>query len=199
MDLVLASGNAGKLREMRALCQPLGIEVRPAHELGFTAEVPETGDTFLENALIKAKAVSRALGMPVLADDSGLTVTALGGAPGVFSARYAGPQADDQANWEKLLSEMQGFEPAERGAAFVCVLACRRPDGGVLSAEGRLEGGIATHPAGDNGFGYDPVFVPSGYDRTVAQLSPQEKNAISHRAQALASLMTRLKSFLSGE
>ena len=198
MELVLASANPGKLREIRALCQPLGIEVATAAELGFTDEVPETGETFEDNARLKAVAVSRFLSRPVLADDSGLVVEALGGAPGVHSARYAGADADDMAKTAKLLAELEGVPADLRQAAFVCVMICRRPDGAELKASGRLEGSIALQPAGHNGFGYDPVFWLEEMGKTVAQLTASEKNAISHRGQALASLATGLKEFLAG-
>jgi len=198
VELVLASGNPGKLREIRALCRPLGIKVRTARELGFSDEVAETGDTFEENARLKAAAVCQALGRPALADDSGLAVAALGGAPGVHSARFAGPQADDAANTAKLLAALKGVPLERRAAAFVCVMVCRRPGGAELVARGRLEGRIALQPAGYNGFGYDPVFELPGRGVTVAQLRAEEKNAISHRGQALASLAAGLKEFLAG-
>jgi XTP/dITP diphosphohydrolase len=198
MEIALASANQGKRREIEALLAPLGLSVRTAAELGFTEDVPETGDTFAENALLKARAVAQALGRPALADDSGLAVEALGGAPGVLSARYAGPGATDQERNAKLLQEMEGIPPERRGAAFVCVMACVRPDGAELTSEGRLAGRIALAPAGDNGFGYDPVFELPGRGLTVAMLSAEEKNAISHRGRALAALAPRIKDFLMG-
>lgn len=198
MEIALASANQGKRREIEALLAPMGISVRTAAELGFTEDVPETGDTFAANALIKALAVARALGRPALADDSGLAVEALGGAPGVLSARYAGPGATDAERNAKLLAELKGVPPERRGAAFVCVMACARPDGATLTAEGRLEGRIALAPAGDNGFGYDPVFELPGRGVTVAMLNAAEKNAISHRGRALAALAPRIRDFLKG-
>ena len=199
MQLVLASGNKGKLAEIKALCAPLGIEVVTAASLGFTEEVAETGDTFEDNARLKAVAVSQALGRPALADDSGLVVEALDGAPGVHSARYAGEHADDAANNAKLLAELAEVPKERRGAAFVCVMLCRRPDGAELMARGRLEGRIALAPAGEGGFGYDPVFELPQRGITVAQLGPGEKNAISHRGQALGELAQGVKEFLLGE
>ncbi len=199
MELVLASGNPGKRAEIAALCAPLGIEVVTAAELGFTEEVAETGESFEDNARLKAVAVSSALGRPALADDSGLVVAALEGAPGVHSARYAGPEANDAANNAKLLAAMQGVPPEQRGAAFVCVMLCRRPDGAELIASGRLEGRIALAPAGSAGFGYDPVFELPARGLTVAQLEPGQKNAISHRGQALRELAAGIKEFLQGE
>lgn len=199
MELVLASANPGKLREIKAMCEPLGIKVASAAELGFTDEVAETGETFEDNARLKAVAVGRALGRPVLADDSGLVVKALGGVPGVHSARYAGPDADDAAKTAKLLGELKDVPAEMRQAAFVCVMICRRPDGAELKASGRLEGSIAFQPAGHNGFGYDPVFWLEERDKTVAQLTAEAKNAISHRGRALASLAGGLKEFLAIE
>lgn len=196
--LVLATANKGKLTEIKALLEPLGIEVASAAKMGFTEDVPETGATFRENAEIKARAVCQALGLPALADDSGLEVDALDGRPGVLSARYAGPGADDNAKWQKLLREMQGVPPDKRGAAFVCVMACCRPDGGIIFAEGRLQGSIALEPAGDGGFGYDPVFWLADRNLTVAQISKQEKNAISHRGRAIQHLLADLPGFIKG-
>ena len=198
MELVLATGNQGKLAEIKAMCAPWGIQVVTAASLGFTEDVPETGETFEDNARLKAVAVSQALGRPALADDSGLVVEALGGAPGVHSARYAGEHGDDAANSAKLLTEMIGVPPVKRAAAFVCVMLCRRPDGAELVARGRLEGRIAPAPAGHNGFGYDPVFLLPERGQTVAQLSAADKNAISHRGQALAKLAQELRGFLGG-
>lgn len=196
MELVLASGNPGKLREIRAIMEPLGVVVLPAAELGFDQEVAETGDTFEANALLKARAVCAALGRPALADDSGLAVEALGGAPGVYSARYAGEKADDASNNQKLLEALARVPIERRQAAFVCVMACVRPDGAELTTEGRLTGVIAERPAGEGGFGYDPLFLIPGDGRTVAQLSAGEKNAISHRGRALARLAKLLPEFL---
>lgn len=198
MELVLASNNRGKLAEIKAMCAPWGIEVVTAASLGFTEDVAETGDTFEDNARLKAVAVSQALNRPALADDSGLVVEALNGAPGVHSARYAGEHGDDAANSAKLLTEMIGVPPQQRAAAFVCVMLCRRPDGAELVAQGRLEGRIAPAPAGHNGFGYDPVFWLPERGQTVAQLSAADKNAISHRGQALAKLAQELRGFLGG-
>jgi XTP/dITP diphosphohydrolase len=198
MELVLATNNQGKLAEIKAICAPWGIEVVTAASLGFTQEVAETGDTFEDNARLKAVAVCQALNRPALADDSGLVVEALGGAPGVHSARYAGEHGDDAANSAKLLSEMMGVPPDKRAAAFVCVMLCRRPDGAELVARGLLEGRIAPAPAGHNGFGYDPVFLLPQSGQTVAQLSAADKNAISHRGRALAKLARELRGFLGG-
>jgi XTP/dITP diphosphohydrolase len=194
--LVLASTNPGKRREIAALLEPLGIGVVTARELGFGQEIAETGDSFQANAELKARAVATALGQPALADDSGLTVEALHGAPGVYSARYAGPQADDAANNAKLLVEMAGLPPERRGAAFVCVMVCCRPDGQLLVTQGRLEGRIAFKPDGQGGFGYDPVFELPEKGLTVARLSTGEKNALSHRGQALRAMVAGIEEFL---
>ena len=198
MQLVLASNNKGKLKEIKALAGPFGIDVRTAAELGFTEDVEETGDTFEANARLKAVAVAKALGRPALADDSGLMVEALGGAPGVHSARYAG-EHDDAANNRKLMAELAGLAPEKRKAAFVCVMICRKPDGGEIMAQGRLEGVIASRPAGENGFGYDPVFFIPEKGLTAAQISREDKNAISHRGNALRALMEKLPEFLGKE
>ena len=197
MELVLASNNAGKRREIAALLEPLGIVVRTAAELGFAEEIEETGDTFLANAQLKACGVAAALGRPTLADDSGLAVMALDGAPGVYSARYAGPECDDAANNAKLLAALAGLPPARRQAAFVCVMVCCLPDGRLLSSQGRLEGVIRQTPQGHNGFGYDPLFELPGRGLTTAQLSTEEKNAISHRGQALRQMVAQIAGFLA--
>ncbi len=196
MELALATNNQGKRREIEALLAPWGVPVRLARELGFDQEVPETGSSFRQNAAYKARAVARALKRPALADDSGLVVDALHGRPGVHSARYAGPAADDQANIAKLLDELDSLPPEQRGAAFVCVMVCALPSGETISSQGRLVGRIALAPAGDRGFGYDPVFELPRRGLTVAQISAAEKNRISHRARALEALLPRLKDFL---
>ncbi len=196
MQLVLASSNQGKLREIKAMLEPAGIKVKSAAEMGFTREIPETGDTFEANAKLKAQTVCQALGRPALADDSGLAVDALGGRPGVFSARYAGEGASDAQRSAKLLGELQGVAGPERGAAFVCVMVCCRPDGRFLVSRGELHGRIADAPAGHNGFGYDPVFYLPERGLTVAQISAEEKNAISHRGRALRDIAAQLPDFL---
>lgn len=197
MELVLASNNPGKLKEIRAILAPMDIQVVSAAELGFTEEVEETGQTFAENALLKARTVSAALDRPALADDSGLTVDALDGAPGVYSARYAGPNASDKDNYTKLLEVMAQVPTESRNAAFMCVMACVRPHGAEITSQGRFAGVIAPAPVGQGGFGYDPVFLIPGDGRTVAQLEPGEKNAISHRARALEELVKLLPGFLT--
>lgn len=191
--IVLASGNAGKLRELEALLAPLGFEVVPQGALGI-APAEESGTSFEANARIKALHAARLAGLGALADDSGLEVDALGGRPGVYSARYAGEQASDEDNLRKLLRELAGVPPGERTARYRCVIALlRRSASEPVIAEGSWEGRIATAPRGSGGFGYDPVFVPQGSRRTAAELSPAEKNAQSHRARALLCLQRTLQ------
>ena len=197
MELVLASNNAGKRREIAALLEPLGIRVRTAAELGFLEDIEETGETFAANARLKACAVAAALGLPTLADDSGLAVEALDGRPGVYSARYAGTPHDDAANNAKLLAELAGVPPERRGAAFVCAMVCCLPDGRVLTTQGRLAGRIGLAPRGANGFGYDPLFELPERGQTTAQLSTAEKNDISHRGQALRAMVDKIRDFLA--
>ncbi len=191
-SLVLATGNAGKQRELAALLQGRGLQLLRQTELGVTS-VEETGTTFEANALLKARHAAAATGLPALADDSGLEVDALGGAPGVYSARYAGEHAGDAANTALLLQRLQGVELAARTARFRCVIVLVRDanDAAPLIASGCWEGHIALAPAGDGGFGYDPVFVPQGGAVTISQLDEVAKNQASHRGQALQSLLAR--------
>ncbi len=184
--IIIASNNAGKLREFRAILEPFGLEVVSQREAGFCQDVEETGTTFAENAAIKAKAVYAAMHCPVIADDSGLMVDALDGAPGVYSHRFAGEGATDADRNAKLLHELDSIPAEKRTARFVCSLCCAFPNGDVLTAEGTCEGTILSAPRGENGFGYDPVFHPDGFDRSMAELTMEEKNAISHRGKALA-------------
>ena len=192
--LVLASHNAGKLAEMESLLKPCGIKVQSARGLGFNEQVEENGASFLENAALKAQAIAQALNLPALADDSGLCVAALQGAPGVFSARYAGENASDEQNNLKLLQAMQGQK--QRDAYFACAMVCALPFGSQLHASGRLLGRIALTMRGHNGFGYDPLFEIPGTNKTLAQFDQAYKNKISHRARALAGLLKDLPRFL---
>ncbi|QHE53173.1 XTP/dITP diphosphatase [Pontibacillus sp. HMF3514] len=186
-QIVIASGNEGKIREFRQLFSKYGIETIAMNDLDETLpDVEETGETFEENARLKAETISDIIQVPVLADDSGLEVDALNKRPGVYSARYAGEQKDDQANLQKVLNELEGKE--DREARFVCVLALARPGKETVYKRGTCEGQIGAEPQGENGFGYDPVFYPKGFDRTMAQLSSDEKNSISHRSNALKQL-----------
>ena len=193
MEVVLASSNPGKLAELRARLEPAGLRVVPQDAFG--VEPPEeTGLTFVENALIKARAACAATGLPALADDSGIVVDALEGAPGVRSARYAGPGASDGDNVARLLEALRGVAPAERGAAFVCAIVWLRHarDPCPIVCEGVWEGRVLDAPRGDGGFGYDPVFFVDALGRSAAELSFAEKNAVSHRGQALVQLLERL-------
>ena len=184
MRLVLASDNTHKLAEFKELFRTLDVELISKAESGAAGEVEETGITFAENAFIKAEAVMRATGLPAIADDSGLCVDALGGDPGVHSARYTGRHEDsDEDRWRLLLKNLE--DRPDRSARFVCSLCCVFPNGDVLRAEGKCEGSILYAPRGSNGFGYDPVFRPEGFDGSMAELTMEEKNAISHRGKAL--------------
>ncbi|HEV7633536.1 MAG TPA: RdgB/HAM1 family non-canonical purine NTP pyrophosphatase [Steroidobacteraceae bacterium] len=194
MRVVLATANAGKLRELKALLAPRGLTLLSQAELGVTSAA-ETGTTFEENALLKARHAAYGSGLPALADDSGLEVDALGGRPGVHSARYAGEAATDAANCALLLRELLGFADADRGARYRCVIAMVRSAGdpSPLLAAGAWDGRIAQQPAGHGGFGYDPLFIPSGRLETVAQMPDAAKNAVSHRALALQQLLAQLR------
>ena len=194
MKLVLASKNKKKLVEMNDILSHLGIEVCSEAEAGVDVEVEETGTTFEENSLLKAKAVMEASGLPAIADDSGLCVDALGGAPGVYSARYGGPGLDDVGRYQLLLENMKGQMP--RTARFVSVITCCFPNGDVLSARGECEGTIAFAPMGEGGFGYDPVFFVPELKKTFSQLTPDEKKAISHRGKALKAFQGKLEEYL---
>ncbi len=193
MALLLASNNGGKLREVRALLADLRV-VSPA-DLGIELDVEETGQTFAANAEIKARAYAAASGYIALADDSGLEVDALGGTPGVRSARYGAPDLDDEGRYLHLLSELQSYpEPSQRIARFRCAISAISPDGRQCRAEGTCEGLIAQSPTGSNGFGYDPVFFVPNHNATMAQLDAATKNSLSHRGQALAAVIPLLKS-----
>ena len=193
MALLLASNNAGKLREVRALLADLRV-VSPA-DLGIDLDVEETGQTFAANAELKARAYAAASGYIALADDSGLEVDALGGTPGVRSARYGAPDLDDEGRYLHLLSELQSYpEPSQRIARFRCAISAISPDGRQCRAEGTCEGLIAQSPTGSNGFGYDPVFFVPNHNATMAQLDAATKNSFSHRGQALAAVIPLLKS-----
>ena len=182
--LILASNNAHKLREFRELLRTMDVELLSKKESGALGEIEETGVTFDENAYIKAETVMRATGLPAIADDSGLCVDALGGEPGVRSARYTGRHEDSDADRYRLVLKKLGDRP-DRSARFVCSLCCVFPNGDVLRARGTCEGTILFAPRGENGFGYDPVFMPEGFDRSMAELTMEEKNAVSHRGRAL--------------
>ncbi len=190
--LVLATKNRDKIREMSEILAPLGIPLLTLGDFEEWQDVPEEGDTFRANALAKARAVAVFTGHRAVADDSGLQVDALGGDPGIHSARYAGPSGDYEANNRKLLAALVGVPPEKRSARFVCWAALVRPEGEERVVEGIVEGTILEEPRGSNGFGYDPVFVPEGESRTMAELSEAEKNSISHRTRALRQLIPYL-------
>lgn len=193
MRLVLASGNAGKLKELDTLLGDLDIELVAQSDLGVD-DIDETGQTFVENALLKARHAARITGLPALADDSGLCVDALGGAPGLYSARYADRHGDHAANNAKLLHALDGEPASRRGAFFICVLAMLRAadDPAPLIAEGRWHGRVLDAPRGDHGFGYDPLFLPDGQMLGAAELDAEIKNRLSHRGQALAKLCEQM-------
>ncbi len=195
-EIVLATGNAGKQRELDALLADLPLTLRLQSEFGVSS-AEETGLTFVENAILKARHAARETGLPALADDSGLEVDALGGKPGVHSARYAGPGASDADNVDKLLEALADVEAPARGAAFRCVVVLLRhaDDPAPIICAGHWPGRIATARAGEGGFGYDPVFFVPDHDATAAELPAATKNAISHRAQALAQLRPALEAW----
>jgi len=191
MKYVLATDNPGKILEMREILSSLGIEITTRKELGVDVQIEETGSTFLENAMLKADAICRITGFPAIADDSGLIVDALDGAPGVYSSSYGGEELDDSGRCGYLLDNMRDI--GQRSARFVCTIVCRFPDGRVISAEGECRGNIISAPRGCNGFGYDPVFLLEGSDMTMAELTSEQKNALSHRGKALRSFALLLK------
>jgi XTP/dITP diphosphohydrolase len=193
--LVIATRNKGKIEEFKSLFSGFPISMKSLNDFGPIPEPVEDGRTFEDNAYKKAHFTARVLGFPALADDSGLTVAALGGAPGVFSARYAGEGAGDEANIRKLLKAMEGVR--DRKAAFECVVSIAVPRGPALTYEGRCEGEIATDPGGQNGFGYDPVFFYPPLGKTFAELSREEKNLVSHRGKAVAKLLAEFDKVLT--
>lgn len=182
-ELIFASHNKGKISEIKNLLSPLGIKVLSGEDLNLP-EVEETGTTFEENAYIKALAAAREKNIPCIADDSGLCVDAMGGRPGVYSARYA-PNRDFDKGIEKLLNELAETNSNNRSAHFSCVIVLAYPDGAYKSFEGRVDGRIATQKSGEMGFGYDPIFIPTGFNRSFAEFDREEKNKISHRGRAL--------------
>lgn len=194
MKVALASNNPNKLREMKAILAPLGWEILSMRELGIHVEPEENGLTFEENSAIKAKAVMEACGLPAIADDSGIAVDALDGAPGVFSARYGGDACeDDQARNRLLIKNMEQVPDGQRTGRFVSVITMAMPDGSMISARGELEGQILREEVGDGGFGYDPLFYIPGEKCTMAELSPKRKNEISHRAVALDKFVQKIQ------
>jgi XTP/dITP diphosphohydrolase len=199
--LLLASANQGKLRELRTILDGPPVELVGLAEagLGEPPEVEETGDTFLANALIKARAYAAWSGLAAVADDSGLEVDVLGGAPGVRSARYAGQGAGDRANLDKLLAELSGVPPERRAARFRCAAVLHDPERGTWHAEAAWEGRVLEAPRGTGGFGYDPVFLPDGWDRTSAEVDQATKDAASHRGKAFRALRPAIEQWAKGQ
>ncbi len=194
MKFVLATQNPKKKEEMISILGGLGVDIVTEEELGVHVEVEETGSTFGENAALKAKAVMEATGLPAIGDDSGLCVDALKGAPGVYSARYGGPDLDDAGRCQLLLDMLHGL--TDRRAHFETYIVCAFPNGDWFAAKGECHGTIAFAPMGDNGFGYDPVFFITEEQKTFAQMSAEEKAAISHRGNALRSFRTKLEKYM---
>ncbi|MET9510428.1 RdgB/HAM1 family non-canonical purine NTP pyrophosphatase [Streptomyces flavidovirens] len=196
--LILATRNAGKITELHAILADAGLhhDLVGADAYPEIPDVKETGVTFAENALLKAHAMARATGLPAVADDSGLAVDVLGGAPGIFSARWSGTHGDDTANLNLLLAQLADIDAPHRTAHFACAAALALPDGTEHVVEGRLQGTLRHTPAGTNGFGYDPILQPDGYAVTCAELTPAEKNAISHRGKAFRALVPVVRELL---
>ena len=194
MKFVLATHNPKKLKEMSEILSSLGVEVVSPKELGIDLEVEETGTTFGENAMLKAKAICEAANLPAIADDSGLCVEALNGGPGVYSARYGGEGLDDKGRYQLLLNSMRG--QTTRAAYFASAIACAFPNGDTIEAEGQVDGTIAFAPMGEGGFGYDPVFFYPPMKKTFGQMTAEEKHAISHRGKALEVFVEKLATYL---
>ena len=193
MRIILATHNKGKIREFREAFAELGWEAVPISEIADLPDPEETGTTFEENALQKARAYAAAVGEPVLSDDSGIIADALGDRPGIYSARYAGTHGDDEANNQKLIRDLAPYTGDERKGRYVCAVALVWPDGRAVTAEGACEGIIRDFYAGTGGFGYDPLFFLPQFGKTMAEISLEEKNSISHRGRALRALIAKLK------
>lgn len=194
--VVLATRNPGKVAELRRILSAYDVELRGLDDFPDLPEVAETGETFADNALLKARAASEATGLVAVADDSGLAVDALNQMPGVLSARWSGRHGDDAANLELVLGQVADVPDERRGAAFVCAAAAVAPDGRQVVVEAQVEGHLLREPRGSNGFGYDPIFVPTGEDRTTAEMDAADKDAISHRGKAFRALAPRLAELL---
>ncbi|BAM47116.1 XTP/dITP diphosphatase [Amphibacillus xylanus] len=192
--ILIATKNKGKVDDFRAIFDQDRVEIISLLDLDSSIEdIEETGETFSENAILKAEGIAEQMNLPVLADDSGLSIDYLDGRPGVYSARYAGSDKDDQRNIEKVLSELEGVPLEKRGASFICALAFAVPGKETIVKYGKCSGVIVEEPIGENGFGYDPIFMPDGYNLTMAQLSPEEKGRISHRGKALKEMAAWLE------
>lgn len=198
--IILATRNPDKLAELRRILAAAGVsaDVADLEDVSGMPEVAETGRTFAENALLKARAVVAFTGLPAVADDSGLCVDALNGMPGVLSARWSGGHGDDEANLRLVLGQLADVPASERGAHFACAAALVLPSGAEHIAEGAVHGWLADSPRGSNGFGYDPIFVPEGFSRTTAEMSAREKDRISHRGRALRALAPVIAALLGG-
>lgn len=199
--LLLATRNKGKIEEFRRILEEIApgeIELVGLDQFPDLPDVEETGSTFEENALLKARQMSAATGLPAIADDSGLCVDALGGDPGIFSARWSGVHGDDEANLLKVLEQMKDVKGDDRSAYFICVAALALVDGRSHCEEGRFLGRLLDHPVGENGFGYDPIFSPHGYTISSAQMSAEEKDAISHRGKALRAIAPHVRKMVAG-
>ena len=202
MKIIFATGNEGKLKEVRQILSDFGLPVLSMKEAGVTAEADESGTTFEENARIKAEAVAKALSgedVIVLADDSGLEVDALNKEPGVWSSRYMGEDTSYEVKNRTIIDRLEGVEPEKRTARFVCVIAAVLPDGRTLTRRATIEGKIGYEARGENGFGYDPIFYLPDFSRTTAELSPAEKNVISHRGKALQAIKEALREEIPGD
>jgi len=191
--VIIATNNKGKVKDFQSLFTPMGVEVTSLHDFPEIEEVEETGTTFEENAILKAEHLANELNIPVIADDSGLMVDALEGRPGVYSARYAGLHKNDEDNLQKVLKELEGISTEKRTARFYCALALAIPGKETLTVHGTVEGLIATEKQGTNGFGYDPIFFLPELNRTMAQLTAEEKGSLSHRGNAIKELMKVIK------
>ncbi len=199
--LLLATRNKGKIEEFHRILETIApgeIDLVGLDQFPDTSDVEETGKTFQENALLKARQMSEATGLPAIADDSGLCVDALGGDPGIFSARWAGRHGDDEANLNKVLEQLRDVKGSERSAYFICVAALVLPDGTSHCEEGRFYGTLLDHPVGDNGFGYDPIFQPEGLLISSAQMSAAEKDSMSHRGKALRAIAPHVRKMVAG-
>lgn len=197
--LVLATRNRGKVKEVERVLQQHAAHITLKSVADFDIDdVEETGTSFEENALLKAATIAETTGLPALADDSGIAIDALNGAPGIFSARWAGKHGDDAANMAKVLQQLENTADPQRGAAFVCVIALAQPNGKSITVRGELRGFVRREPIGEFGFGYDPIFQPEGFDITTAQMSPEQKDAISHRGIALREIAPKIQPFLLG-
>ncbi|WP_018659821.1 XTP/dITP diphosphatase [Allofustis seminis] len=198
-EIVIATHNKGKAREFHDLFKALGYKIKTLKDFPMLPAIEETGTTFEENALLKAQTVAHALNIPVLADDSGLAVEYLNGAPGVYSARYAGIDGNDRKNNQKLLEALKGVPSEERGAKFLCTLALVKQNEAPIIVTGEVEGVILTEPQGENGFGYDPLFYIPALGKSFAEISIEEKNKLSHRANAIKKLRQQLPNWLKEE